>query len=253
MIEYDGAEVGMVTTRGYRDILHMARHKRPHNFSMQFDLPWQSKPLVKRRNRIPVTERILPPDGRIEVPLDEDEVRAAAELLKAREVDAVIICFIFSFLNAAHEKRAKEIVAEVMPDTYVSCSSEVVDMIREYERFSTAAMNAFIGPRTAGYLRSLRSSLRAVMPQVGHFQRAQGLGKPEQQRIVEHPGHQHRPRSAKRPPQAYQHQRGIDIGRVIGQYQCPFQPVDPVKSFDTNAVAQRNEKLGEQPDQMSHA
>ena len=160
VIEYDGAEVGMVTTRGYRDILHMARHKRPHNFSMQFDLPWQSKPLVKRRNRIPVTERILPPDGRIEVPLDENEVRAAAVLLKAREVDAVIICFIFSFLNAAHERRAKEIIAEVMPDTYVSCSSEVVDMIREYERFSTAAMNAFIGPRTAGYLRSLQSSLR---------------------------------------------------------------------------------------------
>ena len=101
VIEYDGAEVGMVTTRGYHDIIHMARHKRPHNFSMQFDLPWQSKPLVRRRHRIPVTERILPPDGRIEVPLDEDEVRAAAELLKAREVDAVIICFIFSFLNAA--------------------------------------------------------------------------------------------------------------------------------------------------------
>ena len=160
VIEYDGAEVGMVTTRGYRDIIHMARHKRPHNFSMQFDLPWQSKPLVKRRNRLAVTERILPPDGRIEVPLDEDEVRAAADLLKAREVDAVIICFIFSFLNAAHEKRAKEIVTEVMPDTYVSCSSEVVDMIREYERFSTAAMNAFIGPRTAGYLKSLQSSLR---------------------------------------------------------------------------------------------
>ena len=160
VIEYDGAEVGMLTTRGYRDILHMARHKRPHNFSMQFDMPWQSKPLVKRRNRIVVTERILPPDGRIEVPLDEDEVRAAAELLKTREVDAVIICFIFSFLNDAHEKRAKEIVAEVMPDTYVSCSSEVVDMIREYERFSTAAMNAFIGPRTARYLGNLESSLR---------------------------------------------------------------------------------------------
>ena len=160
VIEYDGAEVGMLTTRGFRDIIHMARHKRPHNFSMQFDMPWQSKPLVKRRNRIPVTERVLPPDGRIEVPLDEDEVRTAAELLKTREVDAVIVCFIFSFLNAAHEKRAKEIVAEVMPDTYVSCSSEVVDVIREYERFSTAAMNAFIGPRTARYLRNLESSLR---------------------------------------------------------------------------------------------
>ena len=160
VLEYNGAEVGMLTTRGYRDILHVARHKRPHNFSMQFDMPWQSKPLVKRRNRIPITERVLPPDGHIEEALDEDEVRAAAELLKSRGVDAVIICFIFSFLNGANEQRAKEIVREVMPETYVSCSCDVVDMIREYERFSTAAMNAFIGPRTAGYLRNLETTLR---------------------------------------------------------------------------------------------
>jgi N-methylhydantoinase A len=161
IIEYDGAEVGMVTTRGFRDILHLARHKRPHNFSMQFDVPWQSKPLVKRRNRIVVSERILPPDGRVETLLDEDEVRAAAELLKKRGVDAVIICFIYAFLNNSHEQRAKEIVKEVLPDTYVSCSSEIADVIREYERFSTAAMNAFVGPRTSFYLRNLESELRA--------------------------------------------------------------------------------------------
>ena len=160
VLEYDGAEVGMLTTRGYRDILHMARHKRPHNFSMQFDVPWQSKPLVKRRNRIPITERILPPDGRVETPLDEDEVRAAAELLKSRGVDAVIVGFIFSFLDDAHEQRAKAIVKEVMPDTYVSCSCEVVHVMREYERFSTVAMNAFIGPRTAHYLGNLEAALR---------------------------------------------------------------------------------------------
>lgn len=68
VIERTGAQVGMITTRGFRDILHMARHKRPHNFSLQFDVPWQSRPLVRRRNRIPVTERIMPPDGRIAVP-----------------------------------------------------------------------------------------------------------------------------------------------------------------------------------------
>ena len=160
VIEYSGAEVGMLTTRGFRDILHMARHKRPHNFSMQFDVPWQSRPLVKRRNRIPITERILPPDGRIEVALDEDEVRAAAELLKSREVGSVIVCFLFAFLNDEHELRAKEIVTEVMPDAYVGCSSEVVDVIREYERFSTAAMNAFIGPRTSYYLNNLATALQ---------------------------------------------------------------------------------------------
>ena len=86
VIEYSGAEVGMLTTRGFRDILHMARHKRPHNFSVQFDVPWQSRPLVKRRNRVPITERILPPGGSVETAMDEDEVRAAAELFKARGV-----------------------------------------------------------------------------------------------------------------------------------------------------------------------
>ncbi|MGD9538726.1 MAG: hydantoinase/oxoprolinase family protein [Alphaproteobacteria bacterium] len=161
VLEYDGAEVGMLTTRGFRDILHTARHKRPHNFSMQFDVPWQSKPLVKRRNRIPITERILPPSGEIVTPLAEDEVREAAALLKSRGVEAVIICFLFSFLNNAHEKRAKAIVREALPGLYVAGSHEVVDVIREYERFSTTAMNAFVGPRAARYLKRLEAALRA--------------------------------------------------------------------------------------------
>ena len=142
VIERKGADVGMITTRGFRDILHMARHKRPHNFSLQFDVPWQSKPLVKRRNRIAVDERLMPPTGEIETPLNEAQVRDAAETFKKRGINSVIICFLFSFLNDAHELRAKEIVKEVMPDAYICCSSEVVNVIREYERFSTAAMNA---------------------------------------------------------------------------------------------------------------
>ena len=160
VIERKGAEVGMITTRGFRDILHMARHKRPHNFSLQFDVPWQSAPLIKRRNRLVVSERILPPDGAIAVPLNEDEVRKAAELFRKRKLDAVVVAFLFSFLNDAHERRAKEIVLEVMPDAYVCTSSEVVNTIREYERFSTVAMNAYIGPRTASYLTRLQGRLR---------------------------------------------------------------------------------------------
>lgn len=160
VIERKGADVGMITTRGFRDILHMARHKRPHNFSLQFDVPWQSKPLVKRRNRIAVDERLMPPTGEIETPLNEDQVREAAALFKKRGLDSVIICFLFSFLNNAHELRAKAIVREVMPQVYICCSSEVVNVIREYERFSTAAMNAYIGPKTALYLRRLEDRLR---------------------------------------------------------------------------------------------
>ena len=160
VIERNGADVGMLTTRGFRDIMHMARHKRPHNFSLQFDVPWQSKPLVKRRNRIPITERLAPPTGEIDTPMSEDEVRAAAELFKKRGLDAVIVGFLFSFLNDTHEKRAVEIIKEVMPDAFVCASFEVVNVIREYERFSSTAMNAYIGPKTALYLRSLESRLK---------------------------------------------------------------------------------------------
>jgi N-methylhydantoinase A len=159
VIEHDGAVVGMLTTRGYRDLLHMARHKRPHNFSLQFELPWQTNPMVRRRNRLPITERIMPPDGRIEVALDEDEVRAAARLLHERGIRSIVIGFLFSFINDAHEQRAKAIVLEEIPDAYVHCSSEVVNVMREYERLSTAAMNAFIGPRVANYLSRLESRL----------------------------------------------------------------------------------------------
>lgn len=160
VIERDGAKVGMITTRGFRDILHMARHKRPHNFSLQFDLPWQSKPLVRRRDRLAVTERIMPPTGAVEVPLAEDEVKEAAELFAKRGMDAVIVAFLFSFLNNEHEQRAKEIVKSVLPGAFVSASSDVVNTIREYERFSSAAMNAYIGPKTSTYLSSLEGRLR---------------------------------------------------------------------------------------------
>ena len=158
-IEHTGAEVGMLTTRNFRDILHIGRHKRPYNFSLHFEVPWQNRPLVKRRNRIPITERILPPDGRVETALDENEVLAAIDVFKRRGLESVVIGFLFSFINDAHEQRAKAIVEREMPSAYVCCSSDVANVIREFERFSTAAMNAFIGPNTSTYLHNLQSKL----------------------------------------------------------------------------------------------
>ncbi|MGF7007885.1 hydantoinase/oxoprolinase family protein [Aminobacter sp. BE322] len=159
-IEHNGSETGMLTTRGFRDILHIGRHKRPYNFSLHFTVPWQSQPLVKRRNRIAISERILPPQGDVETVLDEAEVREAIKLFKKRGIKSVVIGFMFSFLNDAHERRAKEIVLEEMPDAYVTLSSEVANVMREYERFSTAAMNCYVGPKTSYYLRDLESKLR---------------------------------------------------------------------------------------------
>lgn len=159
-IEHNGAECGMLTTKGFRDILHIARHKRPHNFSLQFDVPWQSHPLVKRRNRIAVPERVMPPTGEIEVPLDEKAVREACEIFRRRGIKSIIIGFMFSFLNNSNEKRAREIVLEEIPDAYITLSSEVANMMREYERFSTAAMNCFVGPKVVSYLKNLEKQLQ---------------------------------------------------------------------------------------------
>jgi len=158
-LENDGAEVGMITTRNFRDILHIGRHKRPYNFSLHFDCPWQSRPLVKRRNRIAITERIRPPSGEIETPLNEDEVLEAVALFKKRGIKSVVVGFMFSFLNDTHERRAKAIVEKEMPDAFVCASSDVANVMREYERFSTAAMNGFVGPRTSFYLNNLKDKL----------------------------------------------------------------------------------------------
>ena len=88
IIERRGAALGLLTTKGFRDILHIGRHKRPYNFSLHFDVPWQSQPLVKRRNRIAVAERILPPTGDIVTPLDEAAARLKMEInSKPEEID----------------------------------------------------------------------------------------------------------------------------------------------------------------------
>ena len=147
----------MITTEGYRDILHIARHKKPLNFSNYQDLPWQRYPVVRRRHRLTVAERIVG-DGSILVPLDEDEARLRVRALKEAQVDAVAVCFLFSFLNPVHEQRVAEIVREEFPEAFLSVSSEVVPQYREYERFSTVGLNAYVGPKVASYVARLRSS-----------------------------------------------------------------------------------------------
>ena len=102
VIEHNGAKVGMLTTEGYRDILHIARHKKPLNFSNYQDLPWQRYPIVRRRYRRTVPERITR-DGEVLVPLDEERARERVRELKEAGVEAVAVCFLFSFLNPDHE------------------------------------------------------------------------------------------------------------------------------------------------------
>jgi N-methylhydantoinase A len=161
VLEHEGAVAGMITTRGFRDIVHIGRHQRPLHYSVMQDIPWQAKPFVQRRHRHVVTERIVPPTGEILVPLDEDEVRTAARELREEGVEAVAVCFLFSYLNPEHERRAAAIVREELPDAFVTTSADIVPQFREFERFTTATMSAFVGPKTASYLERLETALES--------------------------------------------------------------------------------------------
>jgi N-methylhydantoinase A/oxoprolinase/acetone carboxylase beta subunit len=159
VLEHDGAVAGMITSRGFRDIVHIGRHQRPLHYSVMQDIPWQARPLVLRRHRKVVDERVVPPTGEVLVPLDEDGVRAAARELRDAGVEAVAVCFLFSYLNPEHERRAAAIVREEMPDAFVTTSVDIVPQFREFERFTTATISAFVGPKTGSYLDRLGAGL----------------------------------------------------------------------------------------------
>jgi N-methylhydantoinase A/oxoprolinase/acetone carboxylase beta subunit len=180
VIEHNGAAVGLITTEGYRDILHIARHKKPLNFSNYQDLPWQKYPIVRRRHRLTVAERVLK-DGSVLVPLDEDRARDCVRTLKEAGVEAIAVCFLFSFLNPAHEERVAEIVREEFPDAFLSVSSEVLPQYREYERFSTVCLNAYVGPKVSRYVRRLEEQLEdlEVRTKLHLMTSASGVATPE--------------------------------------------------------------------------
>ena len=162
LLEYKGATAGMITTQGYRDILHIGRHQRPQHYSIQQEIPWQDRPLVRRRYRKGVPERLIPPHGEVLIPLDEAAVRQAARELKDAKVESIAVCFLFSYLNARHENRAREIILEEYPEVFVTTSASLSPQFREFERFTTTAINAFIGPNVQGYISQLEQRLRTT-------------------------------------------------------------------------------------------
>src|SRR6266545_210311 len=162
ILEHDGAVTGMITTGGYRDILHIGRHQRPQHYSIMQDIPWQDRPLVRRRFRKTVPERLMPPHGDVLIPLDEVAVRQVARELKAAGVEAIAVCFLFSYLDSTHEERARAIITEEYPQCFVKTSSSVTPQFREFERFTTTAMNAFIGPKVRDYVQRLAGALQTV-------------------------------------------------------------------------------------------
>jgi N-methylhydantoinase A/oxoprolinase/acetone carboxylase beta subunit len=168
VLQHRGATTGMVTTEGMRDIVHIGRHQRPQPYSVMQDIPWQTRPFVQRRHRLPVPERIAPPTGEAIVALDEDAVRAAGRRLRDEGVEAIAVCFLFSYLDPTHEERAAEILREELPDCFITTSAGISPQFREFERFTTACMNAFVGPGTGRYLARLADALseKGVRPEL---------------------------------------------------------------------------------------
>ena len=158
LLEHDGARTGLLTTKGFRDVLHIGRHQRPQNYSIMQDIPWQSRPLVLRRHRLSVQERVAA-DGTIVEPLDEDAVRAAAATFQEAGVEAIAVAFLNSYRNPVHEHRAAELIRAAMPQVFLTTSFDVAPQFREFERFTTVAANAFVGPRVADYLGGVERAL----------------------------------------------------------------------------------------------
>ena len=180
MLVHDGAVTGMITNDGFRDILHIGRHQRPQHYSIMQDLPWQSRPLIKRRFRKTVAGR-LDASGAELTPLDEVAVADAARELGAAGVEAILVGFLFSYVNPAHERRAAEIVRQILPEVFVTTSTEVSPQFREFERFTTAAMSAFIGPKVRRYISELQGQLRdlGIRGELRIMTSSGGLATPE--------------------------------------------------------------------------
>ncbi len=160
VLERRGARVALLTTAGFRDLIEIGRTKRniPALFIPTFVRP---KPVVERKHRFEVTER-LGPDGAVLIPLDPASIERALDGALAGDAEAVAVCLLHAYLNPAHERLVADAVKGRAPGLPVSCSADVVAEYREFERFSTTVLNAYLQPLMEGYLTSLEERLLAT-------------------------------------------------------------------------------------------
>ena len=156
LLERKGARTGLITTRGFRDVLELGRRTRPTPYGLKGSF----EPLIPRDLRLEVDERV-DAEGAVVVPLDEGQVLEAVRRLRARGVEALVVHFIHSYLNDAHERRARDIATREWPNPYVTVGAELLPEYREFERGTTAAINGFVQPVIDRYLRRLAADLAA--------------------------------------------------------------------------------------------
>jgi N-methylhydantoinase A len=156
LLEAKAARVGMLTTQGHRDIIEMREGLKPDRYNLRMTPP---APLVPRRLRLPVAERIRA-DGSVEIALDQASLDTAIGRLRDAGIQAVAICFLHAWRNPAHEQHAATAVRDRLPGVYLTTSSDVLPQIKEFERFSTTVANAAVGPVIQNYLDRLHSRLR---------------------------------------------------------------------------------------------
>lgn len=154
LLERKIAKVGLITTKGFRDVLELGRRTRPQPYGLRGTF----RPMIDREVRLEVPER-MDADGKVLTPLDEAAVAAAAKTLLAQGCEAVVIHFLHSYINPAHERRAAEIVRGLWPNVYVTAGHAILSEYREYERGVTAAVNASVQPVLDRYLSRLRKEL----------------------------------------------------------------------------------------------
>jgi len=155
LLERKGATVGMLTTDGHRDIIEMREGLKDDRYNLRMPPP---VPLVPRARRLGVKERIRF-DGRVDTALSRQSLEVAVRALTKARVDAVAVCYLHAYRDARHEKATRQALERLLPDAYVSLSSEVLPQIKEYERFCTTVVNAYVGPTLARYLASLAGRL----------------------------------------------------------------------------------------------
>ena len=174
LLQRKGGKLALITTKGFRDLLEIGRQVRPSVYDLQIDSP---PPLIERSHRFEINERIDFNGNIIKQISKKDLFNIELQIKKLKKIDGVAICLLFAFLNPVNELKIKKILSKKFPNLPISLSSEVQPEFREYERFSTTTINAYLQPEVGKYMNNLKEGIFKIDPsiEVNIFQSSGGL------------------------------------------------------------------------------